>query len=157
MGGDDSFFLVRERHRWEGAKRRVTRGGRGAAPRPEMGNLVQLSIVSVFAVLAIPSFSLNLAGCSTTTASGCTQDSECTDGKHCYFAVTGGCFASGSCLDPPAIGACKAMIACGCNGVDVPLCAPAGYSPERIAHGNGCETESSNDAGGLTPADAATE
>lgn len=76
----------------------------------------------------------------------CLRSSECTASDICYFPIPQGCTAIGACLPPPPVGGCRAPIGCGCSGADVPVCAPAGYSPEPLARTTPCPTDASTDA-----------
>jgi hypothetical protein len=76
----------------------------------------------------------------------CSQDTDCVGPNRCYFAVSEGCAATGGCLPAPFVGACRAMLGCACDGTDVALCAPAGYSPKPFAHLNHCFTDASTES-----------
>lgn len=68
----------------------------------------------------------------------CAADRDCPASHKCSFAVSGGCSATGACMIYSPDAACASTVACGCSQKDVPLCAPAGFAPEPIAHAGSC-------------------
>jgi len=79
----------------------------------------------------------------------CVAARDCPATMVCAYPVADGCGASGRCLPYDASPAgCNAPLACGCDGTEVPMCAPDGYAPNKaVASTSPCD-------GGAPPQDA---
>lgn len=77
----------------------------------------------------------------------CASDTDCPGATHCYFLVSDGCSATGACLNAPFTGACRSPTWCSCDGTDIVVCAPGGYSPLPIASEAICDGGGPTDAG----------
>jgi hypothetical protein len=73
------------------------------------------------------------------SSQSCAQNSDCQGPELCYFLISEGCSAKGTCLEPPFTGACKAPTFCACDGTSVVACAPRGYSPRPVASQTLCD------------------
>ena len=72
----------------------------------------------------------------------CMSTMQCGGQLRCIFPMALGCGAPGMCVlftDPPN---CMTKKACGCNDVDVDLCAPDGFAPAPVKHAGACSGSS---------------
>jgi hypothetical protein len=84
----------------------------------------------------------------------CVAARDCPATMVCAYSIGSGCAADGGVCLPFDGGSdplnCDASLACGCDGTEVMLCAPNGYSPEKpVKSSNACnapEDAGTNDA-----------
>jgi len=99
----------------------------------------------------------------------CVAARDCPSTMVCAYSIATGCSADGGICLPFDGGSdpqnCNAPLACGCDGTNVMLCAPAGYSPETpVASTNACNAppndagdDASDDASASDAGDAGTD
>ncbi|HEX7604252.1 MAG TPA: hypothetical protein VF316_21690 [Polyangiaceae bacterium] len=68
----------------------------------------------------------------------CIADRDCPADFRCSYAIAKGCSAAGACL-PFVQSACVAQTGCGCDGVTVTYCLPAGLAPKALKSATACE------------------
>ena len=131
-----------------------------------MRTLFASSIALLFVAACSNGGGSNDGGTDGTTSdvspNACTSDVDCVNaGAHCYFAITGGCSATGTCItySPPAT--CTPNVACGCDDTTISVCAPAGYVTFPASAANACPddggtdaSDAGNDAGAADASDA---
>jgi hypothetical protein len=128
----------------------ANRGGRmSALPIPTWtpfnGLLRFLLFASVEACGATSALPVADSGPRDDSALACANDTDCGGTERCYFLVSEGCSATGTCLERPFTGACRSPTWCGCDGNAVVVCAPDGYSPQPIVSQTLCEAGTPTD------------
>jgi hypothetical protein len=85
----------------------------------------------------------------------CVAARDCPATMVCAYPVADLCGAAGRCLPYDASpSGCTAPVACGCDGTNVPMCAPDGYAPNQaIASTSPCDAGAPD----ATPPDAAAD
>ncbi|HSQ63216.1 MAG TPA: hypothetical protein VLM85_08365 [Polyangiaceae bacterium] len=71
-----------------------------------------------------------------SSSGSCSTSANCPSGQVCYFPISGGCAATGSCR--PMVACSKGPTACTCNGTTTQACGPAGYTPTPVQHMGAC-------------------
>lgn len=97
---------------------------------------------------------------SVGDASGrfCVADRDCPADFRCSYAIAKGCSAAGACL-PFVQSTCVNQAGCGCDGVTVTYCLPAGSAPKALKSPTACDvTDAAADSSGdASTTDAAAD
>lgn len=67
----------------------------------------------------------------------CLADRNCPADFRCVYPIAGGCAAAGAC-EPFVKDTCAAQTGCGCDGVTVTYCLPAGSAPKPLKSTSAC-------------------
>lgn len=85
----------------------------------------------------------------------CVADRDCPADFRCSYPTAKGCSAAGACL--PFV-ACVNQTGCGCDGVTVTYCLPAGSAPKALKSTSACDVpDAGADAAGDATSDASPE
>lgn len=87
----------------------------------------------------------------------CVADRNCPADFRCVYPISGGCSAAGAC-QPFVQGTCVNQTGCGCDGVTVTYCLPAGSAPKALKSTSACDVpDAGADAAGDATSDASPE
>ncbi len=92
----------------------------------------------------------------------CLAARDCPADMACSYPIANGCSAQGSCLPYTTVTGCSTQYACGCDGTNVPMCAPPGYALKPVTSLGACDAgvvtiDAGSDANDASSSDAASD